>query len=117
MDYPFLFLIKRYLIKITKQKIGEFNDHHIPQPLLMRNVLPPDQVLIWKLKIPIADLTIDFILIKICVEMLVNYKIALVLQACNESHMLYYFLFSMSAGATHPLQEMPHRLQNLAFVK
>lgn len=57
------------------------------------NALPPDQALIWKLKIPTADLNIDFMLIKTCVEMLVNYKIALVLQACRVSHMLYYFLF------------------------
>lgn len=59
----------------------------------MSNALPPDQVLIWKLQISIADLNIDFMLIKICVEMLVKYQIALVLQARMVLHMLYYFLF------------------------
>lgn len=56
-------------------------------------MLPPDQVLIWKLQIPFADLNINFMLIKICVEKLVKYRIALVFQIYVVLHMLYYFLF------------------------
>ena len=63
----------------------------------MSNVLPSDQLLIRKLQIPIADLNIDFMLIKSSVEILVKDKIALVLQACKMLRILYS-LFSFQRG-------------------
>lgn len=80
--------------------------------------MPSDQLLIQKLQIPIADLNIDFMLIKSYVEILVKNKIALALQACEMLCILYsLFFFSRRAEDTHPLQEMRHRLHNLAAVK
>ena len=84
----------------------------------MSNVLLSDQLLIQKLQIPIADLNIDFMLIKPCVKILVKDKITLVLQAYKMLLILYsLFSFPTRVKDTHPLQEMLHRLQNLALVK
>jgi len=64
---------------------------HIPQPLLA--ALPSGQFLFQKLQILIADLNIDFMLIKCCVEILVKDKAAFVLLACKMLHILCSLLF------------------------
>lgn len=66
----------------------------------MSNVLPSDQLLIQKLQIPIADLNIDFMLIKSYVEILVKDKIALALQACEMLCILYSLFFFQGGQKT-----------------
>lgn len=56
-------------------------------------MLPSDQLLSRKLQILIADLNIDFMLIKPYVEILVKDKNALALQVCEMLRILYSQFF------------------------
>lgn len=67
------------------------------------NVLPSDQLLIQKLQILMADLNIDFMLIKSCVEILVKDRTALVLQACKMPRILYSLFYSDKSKSLSPL--------------
>lgn len=67
------------------------------------NVLPSDQLLIQKLQILMADLNIDFMLIKSCVEILVKDRTALVLQACKMPRILYSLFYFDKSKSLSPL--------------